>query len=323
MARNKQNTADASEVRVRQMRESTGMNRKEFCEYFEIPYRTVSDWEGGLRHAPEYVLRLLEYYIRVQGPGRTEGAEADTSCAGSNRDWDKENTVSMAAETSTIYVAGNDDHTKEELEMYETDGENVSSYFREEAPAYKAKRQGEYTLEDYYALPDDVRAELIDGVIFIMEAPTSPHQILTIEICHQLRNYIDSEGGNCIVLAAPVDVQLDCDDKTMVEPDVLVLCDRDKMTRKNIQGAPDLVMEVLSPSTKKKDMFLKLNKYQNAGVKEYWIIDPDQKRVIVYDFAHDDYPALYSFDDSVPVGLYDGRCCIDFKKIYEYMSFLY
>ena len=130
MAGNKQNTADVSAVRVRKMRESTGMNRKEFCEYFEIPYRTVSDWEGGLRHAPEYVLRLLEYYIRVQGLGRAEGTESEVSCEGSVRGQDEENSVPMAAESAAVYGLGKGDCTEEGSKMYETDRENVSSYFR-------------------------------------------------------------------------------------------------------------------------------------------------------------------------------------------------
>ena len=86
-------------------------------------------------------------------------------------------------------------------------------------------------------------------------------------------------------MAAPMDVQLDCDDKTMVQPDVMVVCDRDKITRKCIYGAPDLAVEILSDSTKKKDMYVKLGKYMEAGVREYWLVDPKGKKVIVYDFV--------------------------------------
>lgn len=188
---------------------------------------------------------------------------------------------------------------------------------------YQVKKQGEYTLDDYYALPDERRVELIDGVIYDMASPTSIHQIMSTCIWHQLIDYIEKKKGNCIPMVAPLDVQLDCDDKTMVQPDVLIVCDHDKVIRRCVYGAPDFVVEILSPSTKKKDMFIKLNKYMNAGVREYWMIDPDQKRILVYDFESDTYPEIYGFDAKVPVAVFGGECEVDFAAIYEYMSFLY
>ncbi len=89
------------------------------------------------------------------------------------------------------------------------------------------KKQGEFTLEDYYRIPDDIRVELIDGVIYDMAAPTSLHQLICLEIASALREYIRKNRGNCIPLASPVDVQLDCDEKTMLQPDVLIVCDRE------------------------------------------------------------------------------------------------
>lgn len=185
------------------------------------------------------------------------------------------------------------------------------------------KRPGEYTLEDYYALPDDQRAELIDGVLYDMATPTVAHQMIISHLHSSIYNHIFSRKGRCLPLFAPVGVQLDCDDKTMVEPDVVIVCDRTKVINRCIYGAPDFIAEVLSPSTKRKDMFLKLNKYMNAGVREYWMIDPMKKTVLVYDFEHDNYPQLYGFDASVPVSVLDGECVIDFNEIYEYIRFLY
>lgn len=83
--------------------------------------------------------------------------------------------------------------------------------------------------------------------------------------------------------SAPVDVQLDCDEKTMVQPDVLVVCDREKIVPTHVYGAPDLIMEILSPATRKIDMNIKHSKYAAAGVREYWLIDPDKKKIVVYD----------------------------------------
>ena len=119
------------------------------------------------------------------------------------------------------------------------------------------------------------------------------------------------------------DVQLDCDEKTMVEPDVLIVCDRDKIINRCVYGAPDFIIEILSKSTKKKDSVIKLNKYLNAGVREYWMIDPMKKKVIVYDFDHDEYPVIYGFDGKVPVGIWNGDLAIDFAEVYDHVKFLY
>lgn len=194
---------------------------------------------------------------------------------------------------------------------------------KEPQVAYQTKRQGEYTLDDYYALPDERRVELIDGVIYDMASGSSIHQIISGELNGQLRTYIRRKKGSCIPLAAPMDVQLDCDDKTMVQPDVLVVCDRGKVIKRCIYGAPDFVVEVLSSSTKKKDMTIKLNKYMNAGVREYWMVDTDRKRVIVYDFTKERYSEIYGFDAKIPVGIFEGECVIDFAEIYGQVKFLY
>lgn len=185
------------------------------------------------------------------------------------------------------------------------------------------KRQGEYTLEDYYELPDDQRVELIDGVIYDVSATTSVHQLLCGIFFARLYEYIRSKHGKCIPVMSPVDVQLDCDDKTMVQPDVLVLCDDQKLLRRCVYGAPDFVAEILSPSTKRKDMFIKAGKYQNAGVKEYWMVDPDKKQVLVYDFTTDCSVELHGFDEKIAVHIFDGDCEIDMPEIYEEIKFMY
>ena len=207
--------------------------------------------------------------------------------------------------------------------------EVVREVLAEYDPSYEKKlkdnrnerwpRQGEYTLEDYYALPDDVRAELIDGVIYDMTAPTFRHQSIALDIAVQIMPCVEKHE-NCRVVISPIDVQLDCDNRTMVQPDVVILCDPSKNIDRCIYGAPDLVMEVLSPSTRKKDMVLKLHKYEQAGCKEYWIIDPKNERVTVYIFDDDDIVHLYTFDDKVPVGISNGECEVDFKAIKDRLN---
>lgn len=192
-----------------------------------------------------------------------------------------------------------------------------------EADVQYYKKQGEYTLDDYYALPDEKRVELIDGVFYDMPSPTSIHQLIDGFIHTKLLEHVAKNKGECLPIIAPIDVQLDCDDKTMVQPDIVILCDRNKVIRRGVYGVPDLALEILSKSTRKKDMVIKLNKYMAAGVKEYWMVDPEQKRVFVYNFAEENYPTIYGFDAKVPVGIWNGECKIDFQEVYEYVSFLY
>lgn len=210
--------------------------------------------------------------------------------------------------------------------LYPNDLMKQADMIRETQPAYQApvKKQGEYTVEDYFAWPEDERIELIDGVIYDMAAPVDVHQIISGLLHAKFLAYIQGEKGECVPVMSPIDVQLDEDEKTMVQPDVIIICDRNKFKNGRIFGAPELVVEVLSPSTRKKDMKIKLKKYINAGVKEYWIVDPKDKRVITYlDKGEDNINiAVYSFDDKIPVTLLGDDCVVDFAEISDYIGFL-
>ena len=173
------------------------------------------------------------------------------------------------------------------------------------------------TIDDYYALPPDIRVELIDGVFYDMASPATTHQKISLFLAMTLQAFIDANNGSCQTYAAPTDVQLDCDEKTMVQPDVFVLCDENKDEEKCIFGAPDLVIEILSPSTRYHDTMRKLYKYRNAGVREYWIVMPRELKIRVYFFEKSDTPIEYSFMDKIPVGIWEGRCKVDFSRIYE------
>lgn len=209
------------------------------------------------------------------------------------------------------------------LEKVFEDKESSPARLVRETASYEAKQQGTYTLDDYYRLPEDFRAELIDGVIYEMSAPASSHQLIAGLLHAKLFNFVASRKGDCLPVISPIDVQLDKDNKTMLQPDVAVVCDRSKIINRCIYGAPDFIIEILSPSSKKRDSVIKLNKYMNAGVQEYWLIDPDNKTVIVYDFAHDNYPAIYGFDAKVPVFIWNSECVIDFQEVFDYVRFLY
>lgn len=184
----------------------------------------------------------------------------------------------------------------------------------------RPKQQGEYTLEDYYALPEDHRAELIDGVIYDMAAPSLRHQAIVIHLLTEISNYIREHHGECVPFGAPVDVKLGADDRTVVQPDVLVRCRPGGKPSGQPHIPPDLVIEVLSPSTRKKDLYIKTKKYFEAGVRECWIVDPRDERVIVYDYEHEDAVRLYTFSDCVPVGIFDGDLVIDFAELSAYLK---
>lgn len=177
------------------------------------------------------------------------------------------------------------------------------------------KEQGTYTVKDYLALPDDIRAELIDGDIYEMAPPTFIHQKIAGEVYRQIANYIMDQDGACEVAIAPVDVQLDCDDKTMVQPDILILCQVEKIVKGRVFGAPDFVLEVISPSTRRKDMFKKLAKYENAGVREYWMLDPYKERLIVFFFEGDIYAQAHDMTQPVAINIYGGKLAVCFDHI--------
>ena len=162
-----------------------------------------------------------------------------------------------------------------------------------------------YTAEDYWNLPDGERAELIDGQLYAMASPTRTHQRIVGGIYFHIRAYIGNHRGPCEVLAAPFAVNLNADDKTLVEPDVMVICDPKKSTEKQCMGAPDLVVEVVSPSSMRMDYVRKYGLYSAAGVREYWIVDPAKSMTTVYNFADGNLaPVIYPFSVPVPVGIY-------------------
>ena len=173
------------------------------------------------------------------------------------------------------------------------------------------KKQGGYTIDDYYALPDDAKAELIDGMIYDLSAPMTYHQFILGEIKEQIGQCVRKSGKKCMVFES-VAVQLDRDDKTMMIPDVCLVCDTEKINERCIYGAPDFVCEVLSSSTRKRDMSIKLNKYLEAGVSVYWIVDVKKKIIIAYDFRDEEFaPVIQGFGEQHVIGLPEGECRIE------------
>lgn len=168
-------------------------------------------------------------------------------------------------------------------------------------------KQKTYTTDDIYNLPDGQRAELIDGQIYMMAPPSRRHQELVLSLSRKIADYIDGKKGDCKVYIAPFAVFLNDNNKNYVEPDISVICDKNKLDDFGCNGAPDWIIEVVSPGSKQMDYYTKLFKYRTAGVLEYWIVDPAKDRILVYDFKQGTL-ADYNFTDIITVGIYD-----DFK----------
>lgn len=163
-----------------------------------------------------------------------------------------------------------------------------------------------YTEEDYYSIPEDVRAELIDGHIYYQAAPSRIHQTLSGELLTVINNYIKAKKGDCKVYPAPFAVKLFSDGKNIVEPDISVICDKNKLTDRGCDGAPDWIIEIVSPSTQQMDYGIKLFRYRTAGVREYWIVNPMTCTVNIFDFEHEEKTGQYKFDEDIPVCIYEG-----------------
>lgn len=166
------------------------------------------------------------------------------------------------------------------------------------------RKEEVYTLEDIYALPDGERAELIDGKIYNMAPPGRTHQQILFSLSRTIADYIDSKNGGCEVNIAPFAVFLNNDNINYVEPDIFIVCDLSKLDEKGCHGAPDWIIEIVSPGNRPMDYFTKLFKYRTAGVREYWIVDPMKQRVMTYVFEKETVEE-YSFGENIPVGIYE------------------
>ena len=173
-----------------------------------------------------------------------------------------------------------------------------------------------YTYADVLTWDENERIELVDGDAVMMAPPSRIHQEILTALLLQIGEYL--KGKRCKVYPAPFAVRIfeesgdsPYDVDTLVEPDISVICDKNKLDEKGCNGAPDWIIEVVSPSTQQIDYGVKLFKYRTAGVREYWIVNPVTRVSNVFDFEHDKNSMQYSFDDKIPVCIYEDLCiCI-------------
>ena len=172
------------------------------------------------------------------------------------------------------------------------------------------------TSYDYWNLPDGQRAELIDGKLYNMAPPNRIHQKLIAKFVNRIENHIAEHHGGCEVYPAPFAVKLFFeDDRNVVEPDISVICDSNKLTDRGCTGAPDWIVEIVSPSNSSYDYVRKLNLYMDAGVREYWIVNPMEQEVLVYFLEQDKFKVKsYTLQDKIKVNIYDDLW-IDFTDL--------
>ena len=283
-----------------QKKKELGYSCKQIAEKSGVPLGTVQKIFSGITTTPRHETLSALSKAFPQNKSRSKSAAYNTDSI----------TYSINNNNSSS------DFVAEASSLYDTSAYNM---------AFEESNAGK-TIDDYLALPEGTRIEMIDGVFYDMAAPTTIHQSISVFLAGLFNEHISKNKGECFSFAAPTDVQLNCDNKTMVQPDVLIVCDRDKITKARIVGAPDLIVEILSPSNWYMDAYRKLRKYYSAGVREYWIVVPDAKFILVYNFEKNgnnhDY-IEYTFEDTIPVGIWNDECKIDFKEIYTKIDFLY
>lgn len=160
-------------------------------------------------------------------------------------------------------------------------------------------------LTQYEALPEDIRVEVFDGVIYNMASPSQIHQSILLELSTLLNTYIKRKKGDCKVFLAPFDVLLSDNPLTIVQPDIMIVCDKNKLDENRCNGAPDFIIEIVSPSNPSDDYIRKLYYYKNTGVREYWIVDPRRKTVTINYFEKNLLNIQYSFESTIKVNIYD------------------
>lgn len=175
------------------------------------------------------------------------------------------------------------------------------------------------TLTQYEALPEDKRVEVFEGTVYNMAGPSQIHQALSMQLSNIIFNYIKNKKGQCSVFTAPFDVKLSDTPLTIVQPDIMVVCDKNKLDEKRCNGAPDFIIEITSPGNSSDDYIRKLYYYKKYGVREYWIVDSKRKIITVNFFENNIVSVQYPFDSVIKVNIYDDLF-IDFSEISEILS---
>lgn len=195
--------------------------------------------------------------------------------------------------------------SKQKLPFYYDESKQEPCLIGEAAASYCYTARS-YNSTDIEALSESTHAELINGKLYLLAAPSRIHQFLVGELLFTIKSHIRKNNGGCHAYTAPFAVRLFEDDSTYVEPDLTVICNKDKLTEKGCNGAPDIAIEVVSPGNTNHDYVTKLAKYQQAGVREYWIVDPESKKTLVMNFENPQHTGEYDFEENITSGVLQG-----------------
>ncbi len=308
---------------MQQVREARGISIAQLAEYTGVPVGTLTKIFAGVTKRPRpATLQAIERVLTgdpERYSGRAAGYEARSLKDGYER-YSGRGEGDMPTQRD-VWSWGREDTPP----FMVSDGADAGAYSTISGGLSSFNGDcdipGPYRVSDIEKLPEDVRAELINGHLFYLEAPTVVHQRIVFAVGFTFESFIRSQKKKCLALMAPTDVQIMKDDMHMFQPDLLVVCEHDRITKKRIYGAPDFVLEVLSPSTRRKDLIDKTVWYEKAGVRELWFIDPDRKKLQIYDWTkeHEKFQLvqLMPLEGKKAVAVSDGALEINLDEIRE------
>ena len=253
-----------------------------------------------LQKLPEQKLETVYAFVRFIQTDISSDTSESTSAFGMAAKYanpeliSKENSYAMARKASCVDPQA----TSYEGGMSKNEIENLSG------TAFIPMVKENCTAEDYWNLPESCRANLINGKLYRSLTPNTIHQTLVLELADAFDKYVNIHADSCEVMMGPFGVNPDAEGKNWVEPDISVICDPSKLDDRGCNGAPDLVIEIVSPSSRRMDYSTKNALYSESGVREYWIVDPAKERTTIYRYEEDAAPVFYLFSDDVPVSIF-------------------
>lgn len=281
---------------MRECKRALGYSNETLAEMSGVPLATVQKVLSGITKSPRQ--KTVEALSRVLEAGKTTGQKFESNAPG-NEKFERKMPGNEKIESITP-SRENPDYERTGY-VYPEVFTGIRNAVREDA--------GPNTIEDIYALPDGIRAELIDGKLYYIPTPTRTHQKIAGEMYLAAAAHLKAYSKECEVYIAPFGVYLNGDDSLYVEPDLSIIRDTSRLSERGCMGAPDWIIEVVSAPTRKTDYAVKLNKYRESGVREYWIVDPSLRTVLTYLFDSDknvEDADLFSFDAEIPSSLFDG-----------------
>lgn len=278
---------------MRECKRALGYSNETLAELSGVPLATVQKVLSGITKSPRQ--KTVEALSKVLGAGMPAGGPAISNYSVQIRRG--ESPSGIENKTENIIESARSIRTESYPEVFT----GIRSVVRED--------DRPNTIEDIYALPDGTRAELIDGRLYYIPTPTRTHQKITGEMYLAAAAYIKAHHKECEVYIAPFGVYLNGDDSLYVEPDLSIIRDTSRLSERGCMGAPDWIIEVVSAPSRKTDYAVKLNKYRQSGVREYWIVDPSLRTVLTYVFDDDrnvEDADLYPFEAEIESSLFEG-----------------